>query len=229
MKTGEFVIANGGWLLSWVTMCSIVAMVRTLLATVASIPSVLLFLFVLSCGPKIPTYEYHKEPDPRTQEFILGVSDAIRINVWKNPQLSTEVTIRPDGTITMPLVGDIVAAGKSPSALRTEIESRVKQFVKLEGSEITVAVTAVNSYRFTVSGEVARAGIFTSTSYVTVAEAIALAGGFTRFAKRNQMVLMRRDSHGAIRRIPIVYEAIANGSHPEMNIVILAGDSLYVP
>lgn len=184
---------------------------------------------LLACGPTIPSYEYHKEPDPRTEEFVLGVSDAIRINVWKNPQLSTEVTVRPDGTITMPLVGDIVAAGKSPTQLRQEIEKRVSNFVKLEGSEITIAVVAVNSYKFTVSGEIVRPGVFNSTSYVTIAEAIALAGGFTRFAKRNKMILMRRGDDGKIRRIPIVYDVVADGSHPEMNLVIIAGDSLHVP
>ena len=184
---------------------------------------------LVACSPTIPSYEYHKEPDPRTEEFVLGVADAIRINVWKNPQLSTEVTVRPDGTVTMPLVGDIVAAGKSPSQLRKEIEERVKKFVKLEGSEITIAVVAVNSYRFTVSGEIIRPGIFSSTSYVTIAEAVALAGGFSRFAKRNKMILMRRNDDGRIRRIPIVYDAIADGSHPEMNLVLIAGDSLHVP
>ena len=213
------------------TMCSIVLMVKSRLATTVTQPWMLLVMLLvgIGCGPSIPAYEYHKEPDPRTSEFILGVSDTIRINVWKNPQLSTEVTIRPDGTITMPLVGDIVAAGKSPSVLRVEIEKRVKQFVKLEGSEITIAVLSVNSYRFTVSGEVGRPGIFNSTSYVTIAEAVAQAGGFSRFAKRNKIILMRRNAEGVVRRIPIVFDAIADGSHPEMNLVILAGDSLHVP
>ncbi len=210
-------------------LCFIVSIVRSSAAHVLVGVLVATFLALAACTPTLPKYEYHKEPDPRTEEFVLGVSDAIRINVWKNPQLSTEVTIRPDGTITMPLVGDIVAAGKSPSQLRKDIEDRVKTYVKLEGSEVTIAVVAVNSYRFTVSGEVIRPGIFNSTSYVTIAEAIALSGGFTRFAKRNGMILMRRDDAGKVRRIPIVYELIADGSHPEMNLVLLAGDSLHVP
>jgi polysaccharide biosynthesis/export protein len=182
-----------------------------------------------SCTAGVPDYPYHEEPNPRRSEFVIGISDDLMITVWRNQQLTTAVTVRPDGTITMPLVGDMVAAGKTPSQLRTEIQSRLAEFIKLEGSEITVAITGVNSYRFTVSGEVGQPGIFTSKVYVTVAEAIALAGGFTRFASRDSIVLQRRDEKGTIRKIPIVYSHISSGDHPEMNLVILAGDSLYVP
>ncbi|HLT03140.1 MAG TPA: SLBB domain-containing protein, partial [Geminicoccaceae bacterium] len=116
-----------------------------------------------------------------------------------------------------------------PTQLKNEIQARLTEYIKLEGSEITVAITGVNSYRFTVSGEVGQAGIFTSKVYVTVAEAIALAGGFTRFADRDQIILMRRDEKGQIKKIPIVYSLIASGEHPEMNLVVLAGDSIFVP
>ena len=144
------------------------------------------------------------------------------------PRPST--TIRPDGTITMPLVGDLKAAGETPSSLKQMIKDRLADFVKLQGSEITVAVSSANSYRFTVSGEVVRPGVFPSNYYVTVAEAIALAGGFTRFARRNEMVLMRRDPKtGEVRRIPLAYDLLASGQRPEMNLVLLDGDSLYVP
>lgn len=184
---------------------------------------------LIACGPKAPNYDYSKEPDPRTSEYVIGVGDALSINVWKNPQLSTEATVRPDGTITMPLVGDLVAKNKTPTQLRTEIAQRVSEYVRLDPSEITVAVTEANSYRFTVSGEVMRPGIVTSKYYLTVAEAIAQAGGFTRFADRNEIILSRRDAQGNVRQIPIVYDLIEDGSHPEMNLVLLPGDSLYVP
>jgi len=94
---------------------------------------------------------------------------------------------------------------------------------------ITIAIKAWNSYKFTVSGEVEQPGIHTSNSFVSVAEAIALAGGFTRFAKRDDIVLMRRNQAGVTRRIPIVYSLIANGQYPAMNLTILAGDSVFVP
>lgn len=183
-----------------------------------------------ACGPRAPDYDYSKEPNPRRSEFVIGVSDELLITVWRKPELTTTATVRPDGTITMPLIGDVVAAGKTPSQLKQEIQRRVAEFIKLDASTtITIAVTAVNSYRFTVSGEVGQPGIHTSKVYVTVAEAIALAGGFTRFASRDDIVLMRRNQGGAIRRIPIVYSLISNGEYPEMNLVVLSGDSIFVP
>jgi polysaccharide export outer membrane protein len=185
-------------------------------------------LFV-ACGPKVPNYDYSKEPNPRLTEYVIGIDDGLNINIWKNEQLSTSVIVRPDGTITMPLIGDLVANGKTPSTLRVEIGKRLAEYVKLDSSEITVAVTQVNSYRITVSGEVVRPGTVQSRQYLSVAEAIAQAGGFTRFAERDEITLQRRNSKGEVRRIPIVYKFIEDGTHPEMNLVMLAGDSLHVP
>jgi polysaccharide biosynthesis/export protein len=144
--------------------------------------------------------------------------------------LSTDVVIRADGTITMPLVGDLKAAGDTPSALRMKIKAKVGELVKLQGSEVTVAVKAWKSYRFTISGEVARAGVFANDQYLTVSDAIALAGGFTRFARRDEIILMRRDSKtGETRNIPLSYDLLASGQRPDMNLFILPGDSIYVP
>ncbi|WP_428261935.1 polysaccharide biosynthesis/export family protein [Haliangium sp.] len=181
-------------------------------------------------GAPPPNYDYSKEPDPRQDEYVFGVADSLDINVWRNPDLSTRVTIRPDGTITMPLIGDLHAAGVTPSQLKKQIEARLAEYIKLEGTEITIAVTNVASYHFMVSGEVGAPNVYTSAYYVTVAEAIALAGGFSRFAKRDRIRLMRRDREtGEVRNIPIDYNLIESGARPEMNLVILSDDSLYVP
>jgi polysaccharide export outer membrane protein len=189
-----------------------------------------LLCWLAACGVKAPNYDYASEPDPRNTEYVLGIGDQFMITVWENAGLTTEATIRPDGTITMPLVGDLKASGVTPSALKQTIQARLGDFVKVENAEITVAVSGFNSYRFTVAGEVVHAGVFTEGFYVTVAEAVALAGGFTRFAKRNHMVLLRRDPKtGETRRIPLAYSLLASGKRPDMNIVLLAGDSLYVP
>lgn len=189
-----------------------------------------LAMLLAACGSTIPNYDYAQEPDPRNQEWVLGVGDDITINVWKNPELTTEATIRPDGNITMPLVGDLRAVGETPSSLKQKLTVKLGEFVKLQGSDITVALRGANSYRFTVSGEVTRPGMQTLGYFVTVSEAIALAGGFTRFAKRNTMVLQRRDPKtGAVRTIPLAYDALVGTKRPDMNIVLLAGDSLYVP
>jgi polysaccharide export outer membrane protein len=185
---------------------------------------------IAACAPKTPNYDYAKEPDPRTAELVLGVGDVIAINVWENNNLNTESTIRPDGTITMPLVGDVKAAGETPTTLKNHIKSQVQNFVKLQGSEITVAVRSWKSYRFTIQGEVSRPGVITSDQYVTVGDAIAMAGGLSRFAKREEIILMRRDwKTGKIRQIPLNYEELASGRRPDMNIYMLAGDTIWVP
>lgn len=205
-------------------------MQRRWLVRVVTLLVMLTAMAATGCGPKAPVYDYSQEPDPRTTEYVLGIGDAIAVNVWQNEGLNTEAVIRPDGTITMPLVGDLRAAGETPTTLKQMIKDRLADFVKVEGSAITVAVREASSYRFTVSGEVVRPGVFPSNYYVTVAEAIALAGGFTRFARRNEMVLMRRDAKsGEVRQIPLAYDLLASGKRPDMNLVLLSGDSLYVP
>jgi polysaccharide export outer membrane protein len=192
--------------------------------------SLALFAILAACSHTIPDYDYSKEPDPRKSEYVIGVSDGLDINVWKNPELSTRVTVRPDGTITMPLIGDLQAVGKTTTELKGDIRTKLSRFMELEGLEITIAVTTVASYHFTVSGEVENPGIFNSNRYMTVVEAIAMAGGVTRFARKDQVVLLRRDStSGTVRRIPIAYSLIADGQRPDMNIVLLSGDSLFVP
>jgi len=192
-----------------------------------------LLIVVAACGPKSYDYPYGKEPDPRNKELILGVGDVVSINVWGegNAGLNTEATIRPDGTITMPLVGDIKAAGHTPSELKETIKGQLQNFVKLAaGNEVTVAVRNWRSYRFTLDGEVSKAGVFTSDHYVTVDDAIAMAGGLTRFAKRSDIILFRSDPKtGELRQIPLDYDLLASGKRVDMNIYVLPGDRIYVP
>jgi polysaccharide export outer membrane protein len=183
-------------------------------------------LCAASCGP--PTYDYSKEPDPRRLEFVVGVSDGLKITVWKNAELSTEARVRPDGTITMPLIGDIRASGKTPSQIKSDITKRLATYVKDDSAIVSVAVTEVNSYRFTVSGNVEHGGIYNSKSFVTVAEAIAMAGGLNKYASAAKVVIVRNDDKGQ-RRIPIDYNRVASGEHPEENLALIAGDTVFVP
>ncbi|MDX2092121.1 MAG: polysaccharide biosynthesis/export family protein [Kofleriaceae bacterium] len=187
---------------------------------------------LLACGHSLPNYPYASEPDPRNKEVTLGVGDVVAINVWgeSNEALNTEATIRPDGTITMPLVGDLHAIGQTPTSLKDIIKNKLAEFVKMQGTEVTVALKAWRSYRFTVQGEVQKTGVFTTEQYVTVADALALAGGPTRFAKRDSIVLLRSDPVSKeTRRIPLDYDTLASGKHLEMNIYVLPGDTIYVP
>lgn len=188
-----------------------------------------LALALVGCGSTHYNYEYAKELDPRQHEYVIGPADMLTINVWQNNDLSTQALVRPDGTITMPLVGDLKVAGRTPSDVQAEITKRISQYVKAEAAIVTVAVSAVNSYRFTVTGSVANPGSFQSAYYVSVADAIAMAGGPTRFADTQDIEVVRQGTDGKQRRIPINYEDIQTRRRPEANVILVAGDTVYVP
>ncbi len=194
------------------------------------IVTLILLLLAAACGPNQHSgVDYSKFPRP-PNELVLGVGDIVDITVWEQKDLATEATIRPDGTITMPLVGDLKARGKTPSQLRNDIKTALTNFLKLQaGNEVTVAVKAYNSYRFTVNGEVSRPGMYTNNDYLRAADAIALAGGPTRFAKRSDIRILRQDAKGNQVSIPIDFDLVASGKRPDMNIWILADDVIYVP
>ena len=164
--------------------------------------------------------------DPRGKPYVIGVADVVRVSVWKDESLSTEAIVRPDGTITMPVVGELRAAGRTAGQLQQDAAQRLGTIVK--DAVVTVSVIEINSYRFTVAGNVEHPGLFTSRYYVTVSEALALAGGPNRYASTGQVVIVRPAASGE-RRIPIDYDAILSGKHPEQDIVILAGDAVRVP
>ncbi|HVR63405.1 MAG TPA: polysaccharide biosynthesis/export family protein [Polyangia bacterium] len=182
----------------------------------------------VACATTATNYDYASEPDPRKYEFVLGPSDVLHVVVWKSIDLSVDATVRPDGTITLPLIGDLRAAGRTASELRAEIVQRLSTYVK-EAQPVTVAVAAVNSYRFTVSGSVEHGGAFSPNHYVTFAEAIALAGGPNRYGSPDDAVILRTGKDGRQKRIPIDYSAILNGTRPDMNLIILPGDIVYIP
>jgi polysaccharide biosynthesis/export protein len=174
------------------------------------------------------TYDYKKEFDPRQHEYIIGVGDALAISVYRNPEMSGNALVRPDGIITLPLIGDLAVAGKTPSQVRDEMRKKVAAYVKDDTAVITVAVTGANSYRFVVAGNVGHAGSFTQRYYVTVSEAIAMAGGPNRFAG-DEIVILRPDPSGRVREIPVNYADITSGRYPEQDIAIVSGDTVFVP
>jgi polysaccharide export outer membrane protein len=181
------------------------------------------------CAYKLPPYDYAREPDPRKDEYRVGPSDLLHVTVWHNADLSGDAIVRPDGTISLPLIGDLRAAGRTTVELRAEIAQRLKAYIKDEAATVTVAVAAINSYRFVVSGNVERPGAFTANHYVTVSEAIALTGGPNRFSSPVETVIIRADASGRPRRIPIDYPSILDGKRPDHDLPLLPGDLVYVP
>ena len=189
-------------------------------------------LAVLGAGCPLPDpdYPYNREPDPRKSEITLGPGDLLEINVWENKDLTSETRIRPDGFITMPLVGDLKATGQTPSSLKATIKSKLQEFIKTDTTPISVKVTEWKAYKFTVQGEVVRQGVFQPDSFVKVSEALAMAGGLTRFAKRNDVRIFRTDPKTRkLRQIPIVYDALTTGQRLDMDIWILPGDVISAP
>jgi polysaccharide export outer membrane protein len=187
-----------------------------------------LALSVLGCGTSLPSFDYSKEPDPRQSEFVVGPSDVLRISVWKTPDLSVDVTVRPDGTITLPLIGDVTATGRTPSQLRGEIKRKLTTFLRDDNPTVEIIVETVNSYRFAVIGSVEHSGLFSAKHYVTVTEAIALAGGPNRYAELDKVLILRQAGTSA-RSVPVNLREIYSGRHPEMDVVILREDRVFVP
>lgn len=172
-------------------------------------------------------YDYTREPDPRGQPFKMGAGDRLRIDVWGDNTLSREVVVSPDGTFTLPLAGSITAADHTTDQLEDEIARRLAQFIKDTNLSVAVAIREVGSYHFTVSGNVTTPGRFVSATYVTVLEALAMAGEPNQFANLREVRILR--TRGGRRSIPIDYQALRLGQRMEQNIVILAGDSVVVP
>jgi polysaccharide export outer membrane protein len=172
-----------------------------------------------------PVYDYKSEPDPRASEFKIGPLDLVSVVVWKNKELSADVVVRPDGIVTLPLIGDVRAAGRTPSDIKAEVTHRLTDFVRNEEIVVSVAVSQVNSYYFTVSGNVEHAGLFTAKTYVSAVEAVAMAGGPNRFAGDSIYIVRGTPA----RRIPIDLSSAISGEHPEMNLIVVRGDVIVVP
>jgi polysaccharide export outer membrane protein len=128
----------------------------------------------------------------------------------------------------MPLIGDLVAGGLTPTQLREQIKARLVTFLR-EDPTVTVAVTNANSYYVVVSGAVTSPGRFESKSYLTVSEAIALAGGPTRFSSPSDAFVLRRGTDHSASKIPVDYHEIVQGLAPEQDVVLLRGDLVVVP
>jgi polysaccharide export outer membrane protein len=163
--------------------------------------------------------------------FLLGPEDLLVVTVWRNQDLSREVVIRPDGMISMPLIGDVKAAGLSSDVLAKRIAERLTEF--MSSPTVSVQVKEVNSYFIYVMGEVVKPGKYSLKSYATVLQGVSLAGGFTPFASRNKMQVVRNVEDGNGRgqevRIPAGFSNLTSGTGPVGNFVLKSGDTIVVP
>jgi polysaccharide export outer membrane protein len=160
-----------------------------------------------------------------SSDYVIGADDVLHISVWKEPDLSEQLPVRPDGKISMPLLNDIPAAGLTPLALKDSITEKLKKYIA--DPRVTVVVTAMNSQRIFVTGEVLRSGPMTLLPQMTVLQALA-QGGFTQFANLKAIYLLRTQN-GKQQKLPFNYKEVVKGNHPEQNILLKPGDTVVVP
>lgn len=163
-----------------------------------------------------------------TPDYIIGPEDVLEITVWRNQDLSKIVAVRPDGRISLPLIGDVTAVGKTPSRLTEEIASRLKEFK--ENPSVAIVVREVNSYSIYVLGEVARPGRYPLKSKTTLLQGITIAGGFTPVAARNKLVVFRLGENGSGgEKFKASYDDIVLRDGSNQNIELKPGDTVVVP
>ena len=158
-------------------------------------------------------------------DYVIGSDDTLHISVWKEPDLTETLPVRPDGKISMPLLNDITAAGLTPLQLRDTITDRLKKYIT--DPRVTVVVTGMNSRRIFVTGEVTHTGPMTLLPHMTMLQALAQAG-FTQFANPKAIYLLRNEN-GKQQKLPFNYKEVVKGNHPEQNIELRPGDTIVVP
>lgn len=164
--------------------------------------------------------------DDRSDDYRLGSEDEVEVLVWKNADLSRIVSVRPDGKISLPLLGELQAAGLTPEELREAVTERLKEYK--ETPEVSVIVKGINSLSVFVMGEVVQPGKIQLRSETTLLQAITQAGGFTKFADRDNIVLLRR-AGGQEVRMQLNYNNIVKGKSADKNVLLQRGDTIVVP
>jgi polysaccharide export outer membrane protein len=158
--------------------------------------------------------------------YVIGPEDVLDISVWKEPELTRTVPVRPDGKISLPLLSDVQAAGQTPTQLATHVKESLKRYVT--DPQVTVIVTAINSQRIYLLGEVTRAGAYPLLPGMTVLQALSSAGGFTPYARTQKIYVLRERSDGRMK-LSFNYKDFLNGRNPEQNVVLKVGDTIVVP
>jgi polysaccharide export outer membrane protein len=157
--------------------------------------------------------------------YVIGADDVLLVSVWKEPDLTTTLPVRPDGNISLPLLNDVQAAGLSPMQLATSITEKLKKFVA--DPRVTVVVTQINSQKVYVTGEVQHTGALQLLPNMTVLQALADAG-FTQFANTKGIYVLRAEN-GRQQKIPVNYKRLVRGQAMEQNIILKPGDTIVVP
>lgn len=168
-------------------------------------------------------------PVPATNDadYIIGPEDVLAINVWKEPEVSApQIPVRPDGKISIPLINDVQAAGMTPMQLSGQITEQLKKY--LSDPRVTVVVTAINSRRVFILGQVQRPGAFPLLPDMTVLQALSSAGGFSQYANTSKVYVLRNEN-GKQTKLAFNYKDVIRGEKSEQNITLKPGDTVVVP
>lgn len=197
--------------------------------TLIAVPAAALVLGLAACGPKV-------EPPPAAPEtaarptYVIGPSDNLNIFVWRNPDLSTSVPVRPDGRISIPLVAELDAAGKTPAELAKGIEEELSQYV--QSPSVTVIVSSFSGpfdQQVRIVGEATEPQALPYRDQMTALDAMIAVGGLTDFAAGNRAVLVRHDEEGERRNYRIRLDDLLEEGDISANVGLLPGDIIIIP
>jgi len=184
------------------------------------------FLLTPSLGAQQTAGAPTPEPQPAGEEYVIGSGDVLRVFVWKEPDLTRDVTVRLDGKITVPLAGELQAEGRTPKQLASDLEQALGRY--LAAPVVTVGIEQAKSSRFYVIGLVQRPGDFPLSGPITVLQGLALAGGFREYAKTDNIHIIRGQGSGQ-RFILVNYKRLEEGRDASQNVALVPGDTILVP
>ena len=164
---------------------------------------------------------------PAAAEYSIGPDDLLVVNVWKEPEISRNVVVRPDGKISLPLVGDLRASGRTPVQLQEEIKGQLSNYI--ENPEVTVILQEARSQKFNILGEVEHPGSYALSRSMTVLDAIAIAGGLRDFAKSRKIYVLRINGDGSRVRLQFNYKEVIKGQSLSQNVELQPRDTVVVP
>jgi len=166
-------------------------------------------------------------PNAANDQYIIGPEDVLQISVWHEPEISGLVPVRPDGKISVSLIGDITAAGITPSKLQSTLAEKLTAFIS--NPEVAVTVQQIKSKNFNVLGEVQRPGSYPLVHSVSVLDAIGMAGGFRDFARVTRIYVLRQTPDGGSVHLPFNYKQVIKGVQSDQNVELKPEDTIVVP
>ncbi|MGZ8911358.1 MAG: polysaccharide biosynthesis/export family protein [Methylococcaceae bacterium] len=179
----------------------------------------LLIIFIL--------WLFSQAPALADDVYLLNPGDKLEINVWEEEKLKQEVVVKPDGTISFPLVGHVTAAGKTTDEVAIALRERLGQYIP--DAEININLLAAEGSVVYVTGEVTKSGAYVMKGPLYVTQAISMAGGLTEFAKKNSILILRVEAGGRTSSLPFRYGDVEDGEDTQSNILLQSGDTIIVP